>query len=351
MISHVEYLTSFFHKYPDQFKTMFRNLIASSGARDWQSLEYMSKNMAAKDVASLMFGLTPSEKESFKKSVGKHVASSPDELMKYIKGQLVGMLIAFQPLVDQEIWEMALRLRTSEVFKFCETHKSEGSILLNILTPTFLAKILDSVPMDKSFSLMEQALQGDMNAKEIEKLKVALISYFKTVRVNTFSSKIFKALHNIESSKEKMIYRHLLNSVEPQELTGIVVENFPLDLIWQVSSATQKDLLQSYPLVKKAQLLLCFNEQEKQTLCESIAANGSSARQMLEMEFSRIQDSPLELKRCRIQREVIFKEFITFCRSHIKTNPALIPEIQTSAFNWLQSLSKDRLASSEQEAA
>ena len=330
---------------------MFRNIIASSGVKDWQSLEYISKNMAAQDVSSLMVGLTPSEKDSFKRSIGKHPPSSPDELMKYIKGQLVGMLIAFQPLVDQEVWEMALKLRTSEVFKFCETYKTEGSVLLNILTPSFLAKILDSVPMDKSFALMEQALQGDLNSKEVQKLKVALQSYFKTVRVNTFSSKIFKALNNIEASKEKMIYRHLLSSIEPQELTGIVVENFPLDLIWYLSSATQKDLLQSYPLVKKAQLLLCFEDHEKEKLSDAIAANGSSARQMLEMEFSRIQDSPSELKRCRIQKEVIFKEFINFCRAHIETNPTLIPEIQIASFEWLRSLSQDRPNQSGQQAA
>jgi hypothetical protein len=341
MINHVEYLTNFFQKYPDQFRTMFRSLIASSGVKDWQSLEYMSKNMAAKDVNALMFGLTLSEKESFKRSIGKHSPSSPEELMKYIKGQLVGMLIAFQPLVDQEVWEIALKLRTSEVLKFCESYNKEGSVLLNILTPSFLSKILDSVPLDKSFSLMEQALQGDLNAMEVQKLKVALQSYFKTIRVNTFSSKIFKALHNIESSKEKMIYKHLLTSIEPQELTGIVVENFPLDLIWYLSISTQKELLQSYPLVKKAKLLLSFKDQEKEKLMDAISANGSSARQMLEMEISRIQDSSSELKLCRIQKEFIFKEFINFCRAHIETNPSLIPEIKIASFEWLQSLSQE----------
>jgi hypothetical protein len=339
MISeHVTYFSNFFHKYPDQFRTCVRSLIATGAEKDWQCLEYLTKNMDQKDLTEIMFGLTSNEKETWSTSIGKVKTTSEDSLVKYLKSKLVGSLIAFQPMVDSEVWEMSLRLRVSEVVSFCDSYHSEGATLLNILTPVFLSKIFDTLDVNKSAKIMEQALEGDLNAVEVQKLKIALTQFVSSIKSRSFTSKIFKALSSIEASKEKMVYRHLLNSVQPSELVDIVASNFPLDLLWHLSSNFQKDVLQSYPLVKKAQLLLSLNEDEREKLIETIGSNGSSARQMLDMEISRIQDNPSDLRRCQIQKDFILREFIAFTRSHIASNPSLMPEIKSASLEWLSTL-------------
>lgn len=337
---HLTHLMDYFGKYPDQFRKCVRDMINSGDEQCYESLEYMQKLFTLETFKAIAQGFTDTEKVSWQSVVGKaKTIKDPEKVMSFIKERLLKSLIATGPMVDAEAWELSLNLKNNDVIRFCKTYKAEGGMLLNILDSTFISRLIDSLPQAEAVALMEQAMNCEMrSAQEGVNFKNALKDFVAKSRNNSFPSKMFKALSSIDPAKEKLVYRHLLQSYSSQDLVVAAAQNCPLDLLSYVSNSFYQEVLSAYPLNKKVRLLLCLDEEMKNRMIDASAPTGSSAREMLNMEMKQIEDNPMDLKRCQVQKAASINEFLTFVRGHLGTNPALQSEIKVAAIEWLNGL-------------
>lgn len=337
---HLSHLLDYFGKYPDQFRQCVRDMINSGDEHCFESLEYMQKLFSLESFREVAQGFTDTEKVIWQSVVGKNkTIKDPEKLMSFIKERLLKSLIATGPMVDAESWELSLNLKNNDVIRFCKSYKSEGGMLLNILDSAFISRLIDSLPETEAVALMEQAMNCEMRtAQEGIAFKRALKDFVAKSKNNSFPSKMFKALTSIEPAKEKLVYRHLLQSYSTQDLVVAAAQNCPLDLLSYVSNSFYQEVLSAYPLNKKVRLLLCLDEEMKTRMIDASAPNGSSAREMLDMEMKQIEQNPMELKRCQVQKGASIAEFLTFVRGHLGSNPTLQSEIKVAAIEWLNGL-------------
>jgi hypothetical protein len=350
---HLAHLIDYFGKYPDQFRKTVRDMITASDEQSFQALEYMQKIFSLETFRDVAQGFTDTEKVSWQSAVGKAKAiKDPEKVMAFIKERLLKSLIATGPLVDADSWELSLTLKNNDVIRFCKSYKAEGGMLLNILDSAFISRLIDSLPQNEAVALMEQAMNCEMrSAAEGIAFKKALKDFVAKSKNNSFPSMMFKALASIDPVKEKLVYRHLLQSFSTQDLVVAAAQNCPLDLLGYVSNGFYQEVLSAYPLNKKVRLLLCLDEDMKVRMIDASAPNGSSAREMLNMEMKQIEQNPSELKRCQMQRATSIQEFLTFVRGHLGNNPALQSEIKVAATEWLNSLKETPVAQQVARAA
>lgn len=339
----LNHLLSYLAKYPDQFRKSVREMLRASDEQSQEALEYIHKISNVQALKEMIQGFTETERLGWQSVVGKaRSIKDPARAMKFIKERLIRSLIASGPMVDAEVWELSLSLKAHDVVKFCHTYKKEGGMLLNILDASFISKVIDSLPEDEAMALMSQAVECEMRTpQEANNLKNALLLFVGKQKQNSFQTKIFKSLASLEPSKEKLVYKHLLKSVSLEELAQAAASNCPLDVLEYVSTGFYQDILSTYPLNKKVKFLICLEEGLKDRMINSSAPQGSSARQMLEMEMKQIEEDSVELRRCHMQKNSITQDFLFFMREHLKNNPSLQSEIKVAAVDWLNGLKED----------
>ena len=349
---HLSHLMDYFGKYPDQFRKCVRDMINSGDEQCFEALEYMQKLFTLETFKAVAQGFTDTEKVSWQSVVGRAKSiKDPEKVMSFIKERLLKSLIASGPMVDPEAWELSLNLKNNDVLKFCKTYKQEGGMLLNILDSTFISRLIDSLPQNEAIALMEQAMNCEMRtSKEGIDFKNALKDFVAKSKNNSFPSKMFKSLTALDPSKEKLVYRHLLEFYSTQDLVMAATQNCPLDLLGYVSKSFYQEVLSAYPLNKKVRLLICLDEEMKARMIDACAPVGSTAREMINMEMKAIEQNSMDYKRCLIQKNAFIGEFLVFVRGHLGTNPALQSEIKVAAIEWLNGL-KDKSSSSSQSKA
>lgn len=350
---HLAHLIDYFGKYPDQFRKTVRDMITSGDDQSFQALEFIQKVITLDTFKEIAQGFTDTEKVIWQSAVGRAKSiKDPETVMGFIKERLLRSLIATGPMVDGETWELSLTLKNHDVIKFCKAHKAEGGMLLNILDPSFISRLIDTLPQAEAVALMEQAMNCEMrSAQEGTDFKMALKAYVARAKNNAFPSKMFKALGSIDPVKEKLVYRHLLQTYSAQDLVTTAAQNCPLDLLGYVSNSFYQEVLSAYPLNKKVRFLMGLDEEMKTRMIDASAPTGSSAREMLNMEMKQIEQNPMELKRCLAQKAATTQEFLSFVRGHLDSNPALQSEIKVAAMEWLTSLKETITSHSSAKAA
>lgn len=337
-----EYLQNFIVKYPDNLKAVIRNFLFTSSLEETNCLVYIGRTIEFKQIEEVVAGLSDKEREQWKFVQKVSVVLDIPKVRHFLNAKLVASLATTQPLMDNESWEIIMRMRHEDVPRFCEKFRLEGAILLNVLNTKFLVKVMNSIPPEKSIALMEQGGEcGSAISKEdAKKLREALVSFSSEMRSQLFSMKILKVLDVIDYSKEKVIYSNLLDSYQESELVEVATANFPMNVLWHLPQKCQADIIQSLPVNKKAAFFCTLEESQRQSLIESSMAKGTNARDMLDMEMERLTANDIEYKKCQLQKNQIWKEFTSFIREHIKNNPDVVGDIQEGCRHWLSEIKK-----------
>lgn len=344
----IEYFLEFKNKYPDVLKDFVRRQLVLNTAEAIVTLEYFQKIIPSAEMNAVISQLNERERDTWKTVVGKsNVIKNPNKVMIYVRTQMTKCFIAAKPMADEDIIELTLKLKASDVVKFCDQYPQSAGDLLNLLNSQFIAQVLDKLEMQKASSLLESALETDAGALNSEELKKSLKAFFTINHKNGFPAKMFKVLESIDPGKEKVIYSQLMRVASQDELAEVACRNCPLDVIWLLPKSVHQEVLQAYPLQKKVRFLMSLDDDKRQLLIEASCPAGSSARQMLEMEVKQIEENPIELKRCMVQKTQLSQEFLMFLRSHVSNNQALVSEVRMATWEWLSQIkspSSQRLA-------
>jgi hypothetical protein len=102
--------------------------------------------------------------------------------------------------------------------------------------------------------------------------------------------------------------------------------------------------MQNYPMTKKVALLFTCDEALKTTLINAFAEEGSTARQMLDLEFDNVKGDKLSIARMESRKDLIMKEFIQFVRESVKNEKEFASDIDIIINVWVSDFFEQRTA-------
>lgn len=349
-VKDLEYMLDFKQKYPEVFKDFIREQLRISSESSISSLEYIRSLMPSDEILTLVSLLNDSDRNLWKTSIGKDKAiKDPAKLMTHIKSEMTRAFIAAKPSVDPEVLELTLKLKVHDVSKFCQSYPDNAGELLNLLNPSFISKVLDRLPVEKATVLLQNAFEVTEAGTNGSGLHKNLKSFISKSHKNSMAVKLLKVLEGVDPKKEKMIYKHMLRASSADELIEVAAKNCPMEVLWYIPKQSLGDALQAYPLNKKARFLISLEDEKKQQFLDASSAEGSSARQMIDMELKQIEENPMDLKRCMAQKDVLLLEFLKFFREFSGSNEQILSDIKMACHQWFGLLEDD--SSSTQKMA
>lgn len=345
----LEYFMEFKLKYPDVMKDFIRQQLSASTKDSISTLEYLRTLMTSEDMTALINCLNDQDRLKWKATIGTEKAIiDPTRLMTYIKGEMMKAFIASKPLVDPELLELTLKLKVHDVIRFSEMYSDDAGELFNLLNPVFISKVLDKIEMNQAEKFLHAALESDHATHKKSTLHVNLKKYLNISLKNGMATKLIKVLEAIEPQKEKMIYAQMLKVTSSDDLIETASKNCPLDVLWLLPKTALNEVLQAFPLQKKARLFVSLENDLKTILVEASSSEGSSARQMIDMEMKQIEENPQELRRCQAQTALLTIEFLKFVRMHSQSNEQILSDIRLACYVWFSQINQK---SSSQMAA
>jgi Mg/Co/Ni transporter MgtE len=308
---------------------------------DQLALKAVAQQLASEKLAKIFAELNPMEREKWKSSLVSFLEGK--DLVKanrHITEEVARSKISPHFVKDVELVDLLMRLSVEVASQFVVDHEDSAKILLNLVNANFSAKILDSMDEEKALALIEESLTFDFaDVKDSFKgFKDILAKYIEEKRKKPFNFQLLKILPTFNPVKEKMIYDQLASQGLFEEMKDLAVNNFPSDLILNLPSEFLKVVMQNYTMNKKVELLASLEEQKKNQLMESFAAEGSASREMLDLEFENINNDPSMQSRIQNQKDEIWKDFVFYIREQIAQDEEFSSEFEMLISAWIDDI-------------
>jgi hypothetical protein len=337
-----------FFKFEDFLKGQFSDCILM--IKQWINDNNESNQLALKAVAQqlhsdklneIFSSLNVMEREKWKGLLdhflsGSHLVSAN----KYLSEEVARAKISPSFIQDVELVDLLLSLSVDDACEFVKKHKDEAKTLLNLLSSSFTANILNKLDEDYSKSLVEESLlfEFDQVDDEFKSFKILLTEFKNEVRKNPFIYQVLKIVPGFNPLKETMLYKKLAENKLNDEMKKLAMDNFPSDLIYSLPKEFLKEVMQEYSMAKKVELLSSLEGDKKDQLMSSFAEEGSASREMLDLEFENIQNNQLALARIENQKDEIWKEFVYFIRQKVNENKVFTNEFEMLIAGWIDGL-------------
>jgi hypothetical protein len=244
-------------------------------------------------------------------------------------------------IVDAEVADLLLRLKPEKAAAFVKENPSLGKILMNVMNSKFVAKILDNLEED----VVDVALTRSLEYKK-EEIK-GLLGEFKTKLKNyqvsksriPFLAKIADLIPLSMPSRENALFKALAsNSDNVEDISSIAMQFFPAILIPHLPENFLKNVLQSYPMAKKIELVSSLDEGLRDKFVNIFAPTGSKAADVLELELEKVETDLAIQRRIRDQSDLIWKEFVDFTRKMIKASKENSSEFENMVNQWAEKI-------------
>jgi hypothetical protein len=311
------------------------------------ALKALAQQLFDEELAQIFKGLNEHERHKWKTNLDRFL--TPDEVKvanKFISEEVVRSMIDPSRIQDIELVDMLLSLNTDVAIKFVKEKKTEGRILMNLLTPQFSGKILNSLPTDEAGVIIDNAMTFDFGeiSDNFQTFKTVLGNFIESQKRKPMSDKIIQMMPDFNPLKEKMLYSFLAKEGMREEMQKMASQFVPTDIIGELPKDFLKKVMQNYPMTKKVALLFTCDETLKATLINAFAEEGSTARQMLDLEFDNVKGDKLSIARMESRKDLIMKEFIQFVRESVKNEKEFASDIDIIINVWVSDFFEQKMA-------
>jgi hypothetical protein len=209
---------------------------------------------------------------------------------------------------------------------------------MNLITPQQITKILNRLPEKDANTVLANSLDFDFVGVEdgFAGFKKDLKDFIAIQKQRPFNSKIMQMMGDFNPLKESLLYSFLAKSGLQDEMLKTAKANIPFDCISRLPKEIIKDVMQSYPMVKKVQFLSVCDEEMKQDFLKAFAETGSTARQMLDLEFESLNSDKAGVSRLQLQKDMIVKEFVMFTRQYVVGHKEIEQDVEFAVNDWIQ---------------
>jgi len=326
---------------------LVKKWISEGEKLDVLALKAISQQLEETLMYKIFQKLSESERQTWKDNVDGFL--KVDDLIianKYISEEVIRDLIAPQGIKDMELIDLLLSLDVEIAVRFMNEKEDDAATLLNLLQPRQSAKILDKVEYEQSKSLIEKSLLFDFSfvTDDFASFKETLKDFIKGASKKPFNVKILQMLPNFNPAKEKMLYNVLAKDNLVEDMKSAAISSFPSELIGKLPPDLLKQLMQDYPQEVRIQLLASLDEEMKNLLLSSFAAEGSAAREMIDLEFENLENDPAMQSRLKSMKDVMWKDFIAYARKNLRTDEKFAGDVELIVTDWVEGMCQESKA-------
>lgn len=338
-------LRHFMSTQPQDSMIMVKNWINNSTADNQMALKALAQQLSDEELMSVFKGLNDFERERWKDHLDQFMDDQQlAQANQYISEEVVRTMIDPGKVKDLELIDLVIGLSLDIACKYVVERPEQGKILMNLLTPVHIGKILNKLSEDKAEVVVAHSLDCDLSqvTDGFAGFKRDLNTFVAQQKRKPFNAKIMQMVGDFNPLKETLLYNFLAKSGMKEEMITTAKANIPYECIMLLSKDVMKDFMQAYPMNKKVQFLSVCEDDMKSVLLKSFADEGSSARQMIDLEFESLNSDKMAVSRLQLQKDTIVKEFVMYVREYLASHKEAEQEVEFAVNDWLQTFESQR---------
>ncbi len=293
-------------------------------------------------LISLFKDLTTEERERWKSFLGGKLASN--DLMEanaFISNQIVEDILVPSVIVDTEICDLLLRLTPESGAKLVKDHPDSGKILMNVMNVKFVSKVIEQLDKEVIDTTLDNSMQfkNDDVESQLDTFKEKLSEYQVSEDKAPFLEKLISLIPESAPQVENSLFASLAkNSPDAEQIKEIAQTYFPALLIPVLPLNILKNILQTYPMDQKIELISSIDEEMREKFVDIFAPKGSKASDVLDLEMEKIDTDIVAQKKIREKPEEIWKEFVLYSRKLLKNEKEGAGDLEKMITQWSESI-------------
>lgn len=329
---------------PSEAINMLRNWINESQETHKLILQGVSQQAASDQMETLMSGLSEFQRDQWRDLIGKHL--EPKELAEANKLLFYEVIKAFlvpTKIKDGELLNLVMELSSASTVEFLNSHPNEIGILMNILSPgvinNILAKVNDATA--DRWLLEAATFKSKHLESKLPELKTALQNFKESNGPSPFIQRIVSMISSADTSREITLYRALAKSSNADTVIDTAKKNFPGELVMRLPGTFLKEVIQSFPMSKRVEIIASRNPEERDTLISYMAEKGTPARDLIDMEIENLEQDKALKASIQSRKNHIWTEFVTTLRSALAKNPSYDSFKEELIKEWSKKIGKE----------
>jgi hypothetical protein len=311
-------------QYPVEASNVSREWIIQNSEDSRIALRAVAQQLSSEEFSALLSTLGAEQRQIWKSVIGAYLDPAQiKEANKIISRDVLKALLVPARIKDVNLLNMLMELGANKLTQFLEKNDHFSGILLNLLSPSVTTSLLNQVSEQKAEAWLLSAATFDMQTIESEATKVAqsLELFKRSLAPSHFNARLAELILTASPSRERMLFKSLAASSGPEEVIRVAQKLFPSELVMDLPASFLKETLQSYPMNKRLELLITREEDERQKLLNAFAEEGTTARDMMNMEIENINNDAGKLGSIQDRTEDVWREFLQFTRECLEKSP------------------------------
>lgn len=326
---------------PNDAVLLVKKWISSDEKSPKDALRAIVQQMENEELGAIFSKLSSGQKVIWRELLnGPLMASELGRANDYISNQIIQNVIIPSAITDPSTYDLILKLTPEKVVNLVRQEPQVVAILMNILSGTFINEVLSqcsSADRDKiineSLSLTQEQIAGQQ-----ESVKKILQRVVENREPKPFIDKLLGLVHMASPEVEESLHRALGKNFSREQLKKMGMDLFPAALITDLPVGFIKSLISSYPMEKRMRLLYSLDEETRSFFTNIVAAQGTKAADMINLEFEKIESDASEVEKIEQESSQIWFEFVTFVRKEIKTDKTYSRDVSELVNAWAEDL-------------
>lgn len=330
---------------PQESMIMLKNWINDPTPMNQKALKAVAQQFTDEELVNVFKSLNDLERDKWKDHLDHFMDETElAEANLHISEEVVRTMIDPGKIKDLDVIDLVLNLSLDLACKFVVEKPAQGQVLMNLLNPQMISKIINRLPEAEADKVIMNSMSYDFNevTDNFASFRTDLTNFIATQKRRPFNQKIVQMVADFNPLKEGILYSYLAKSGMYDEMLTVAKQYIPFDCIELMPKEVLKEIMQAYPMNKKVALLTVCEESLKETLMNAFAEKGSSASQMLEMEFNSLSADKSAVARLEMQKDGVLKEFVAFVRNYVVANKQVQSDIEPVVVEWLATSYKER---------
>ena len=281
------------------------------------------KYLALNETASILNFLDDDLRSQWKQIAGEPLnADMVSRAENFIQTQTVDSILAPPLPIPEDVKEKMSDLSPAEFAKIAKADAQLGAALTNVLNTIQVAKMYSFLTEEEINDVTQMSLSFDM--KDLnglsKKLKdqVVDIASGRTKAANPFVSKTVDLIRELGPRKENQFYAALSQAQQADTILKAAQMYFPADLIYKIPLNLMREIMVSYPVAERSEVILAHeNEEHRGLLLESFGTEGK-LREMMDIQMNQANEDDELQKRVQRNQEEIWTTFVKRARQMIQ---------------------------------
>jgi hypothetical protein len=315
-----------------------------SGSRESHAaLSALSLQLDTNELVEFLPALKDEERRTWKKIVDRAASRPPTaEVDSFISAQVLGALLSANPAFDNELVKKVSDLSFEDCLEIAASDTAAGAVLATLLPSSQLAAFYNQLPAQTASEIVESAMgmtgeKANQSADALSKAIARIHAQGGGRKASApFADRVDDLLKNARPEQETAIFDMLAQSGDYALLRETVRQFFPAELIGSLPGKILKLCLTRYPVERQAEIIFCRTT-DREALLAALGAPGSKARDLIEVELSRLENDEVRSKRVSRQSGETWREYVTTVRELLKNNEEARELASEVLRPWLES--------------